>query len=326
MKRNVIAALVCTALAVPALRADVKTREKTTFALEGVMGGIVRTFGGKAAKEGITSDVALKGDRKLSISDVGGGQIIDLHEQKVYTLDVKKKEYKVQTFAEIRAAFEKAKADAEKQAKDVKPEDKEKADQAAKQMEFEINVKKTGEKKSLAGYDTEEVVVTVTGHEKGKSLDESGGFVMTSDLWMAPKIAALDELGQFQLKYMRAVYGESFVADMQQMAAVMAMYPSFKTMATQMQTEGQKMQGTPISSTVVFEAVKSAEQMKAADSQKDSGGGGGLGGMLGKKLMGNRAQPTQRAKVMTTTHDMLSVATTVSAADVAMPDGYKEKK
>ncbi len=325
MKRNVIAALVCAALAVPAVRADVKTREKTTFALEGIMGGIVRTFGGKAAKEGITSDVALKGDRKSSISDVGG-QIIDLREQKVYTLDVKKKEYKVQTFAEIRAEFEKAKADAEKQAKDAKPEDKEKADQAAKQMEFEINVKKTGEKKSLAGYDTEEVVVTVTGHEKGKALEESGGFVMTSDMWMAPKIAALDELGQFQLKYMRAVYGESFVADMQQMAAVMAMYPSFKTMATQMQTEGQKMQGTPLSTTVVFEAVKSAEQMKAADSQKDSGGGGGLGGMLGKKLMGNRAQPTQRTKVMTTTNDMLSVATSVSAADVAMPEGYKEKK
>lgn len=324
MTRNVIAALVCAALAVPALRADVKTREKTTFALEGIMGGIVRTFGGKAAKEGITSDVALKGDRKSSISDVGG-QIIDLHEQKVYTLDVRKKEYKVQTFAEIRAEFEKAKADAEKQAKDVKPEDKEKADEAAKQMEFEINVKKTGEKKSLAGYDTEEVVVTVTGHEKGKALDDSGGFVMTSDMWMAPKIAALDELGQFQLKYMRAVYGESFVADMQQMAAVMAMYPSFKTMATQMQTEGQKMQGTPISTTVVFEAVKSAEQMKQTESQKDSGGGG-LGGMLGKKLMGNRNQPTQRTKVMTTTHDMLSVGTSVSAADVAMPEGYKEKK
>jgi hypothetical protein len=324
MTRNVIAALVCAALAVPALQADVKTREKTTFALEGIMGGIVRTFGGKAAKEGITSDVALKGDRKSSISDVGG-QIIDLHEQKVYTLDVKKKEYRVQTFAEIRAEFEKAKADAEKQAKDVKPEDKEKADEAAKQMEFEINVKKTGEKKSVAGYDTEEVVVTVTGHEKGKSLDDSGGFVMTSDMWMAPKIAALDELGQFQLKYMRAVYGESFVADMQQMAAVMAMYPSFKTMATQMQTEGQKMQGTPISTTVVFEAVKSAEQMKQTESQKDSGGGG-LGGMLGKKLMGNRNQPTQRTKVMTTTHDMLSVGTSVSAADVAMPEGYKEKK
>jgi len=72
MKRNVIAALVCAALAVPALRADVKTREKTTFALEGVMGGLVRTFGGKAAKEGITSDVALKGTRKSSISDVSG--------------------------------------------------------------------------------------------------------------------------------------------------------------------------------------------------------------------------------------------------------------
>src|SRR6187399_980008 len=148
MKRSVIAALVGTALIVPVVRADVKTREKTMFAFEGVMGGLVKTFGGKAANEGVTSAVAVKGNRKSSVSDVSG-QIIDLTEQKVYTLDVKKKEYKVQTFAEIRAAFEKAKADAEKSAAKVKEEDKQQADQAAKQLEFDVVVKETGQKKSL---------------------------------------------------------------------------------------------------------------------------------------------------------------------------------
>lgn len=313
-----------TVLLVPALRADVKTTEKTTFALEGPMGGLVRRFGGKVANEGLTSTVALKGDRKSSISDVSG-RIVDLGEQKVYTLDVKKKEYRVQTFAEIRAEFEKEKADAEKHASEAKSDEKAAPKDDGKQMQFDIAVKNTDEKKQIAGYETHEAIVTVTGHEKGKTLEESGGFVMTSDMWLGPKIAALDELLQFELKYARAVYGESMVADMQQMASVIAMYPQYQTMASQMQTEGRKLQGTPLSTTMTFEAVKSPEEMKDSESQQQSSGGG-IGGMLSHKLMGKPSEPQQRAKVMTTTHDLLSVATSVSADDVAIPAGYKEKK
>jgi hypothetical protein len=283
------AAALCATLAVPALRADVKTREKTTFALEGVMGGLMKRFGGKVANEGLTSTVAVKGNRKSSVNDLTG-EIIDLGEEKVYRLDVKKKEYTVKTFADLRAEYEKAKADA---------------------------------KKTIAGYDAEEAIVTITAHEKGKPIEESGGFVLTSDTWVGPKIAALDELTQFQLKFVRAVYGEQFAADMQQMAGVLALYPSYKTMAAQMQTEGQKLQGTPLSTTTVFEAVKSAEQMK--ESESDSSGGGGLGGMFAKKLL-SKNKPQQRAKVFTTTHDLLSVDTSVSPEDLAIPAGYKQKK
>jgi hypothetical protein len=317
------AATLCAALAVPVLRADVKTREKTTFALEGVMGGLMKRFGGKAANEGLTSTVAVKGDRKSSVNDLTG-EIVDLSEEKIYRLDVKKKEYTVKTFADLRAEYEKAKADAEKEAKNAKPEDKQEAEEAGTQLTFDVDVKKTGEKKTIAGYNAEEAIVTITAHEKGKAIEESGGFVLTSDTWLGPKIAALDELAQFQLKFVRAVYGEQFAADMQQMATVLALYPSYKTMATQMQSEGQKLQGTPLSTTVVFEAVKSAEQMK--ESESDASSGGGLGGMFAKKLMAGKNKPQQRAKVFTTTHDMLSVETSVSPDDLAIPAGYKQKK
>jgi hypothetical protein len=316
------AAALCATLAVPALRADVKTREKTTFALEGVMGGLMKRFGGKVANEGLTSTVAVKGNRKSSVNDLTG-EIIDLGEEKVYRLDVKKKEYTVKTFADLRAEYEKAKADAEKEAKNAKPEDKQEAEEAGEQLTFDIDVKKTGEKKTIAGYDAEEAIVTITAHEKGKSIEESGGFVLTNDTWLGPKIAALDELMQFQLKFVRAVYGEQFAADMQQMAGVLALYPSYKTMAAQLQTEGQKLQGTPLSTTTVFEAVKSAEQMK--ESESDSSGGGGLGGMFAKKLL-SKNKPQQRAKVFTTTHDLLSIDTSVSPEDLAIPAGYKQKK
>ena len=56
MKRlsSLVLLILTAAVAAPfVVEADVKTREKTTFALEGVLGGMVRVFGGRAAREGV---------------------------------------------------------------------------------------------------------------------------------------------------------------------------------------------------------------------------------------------------------------------------------
>jgi hypothetical protein len=39
--------------------------------------------------------------------------------------------------------------------------------------------------------------MTVTVREKGKKLEESGGLVMTSDMWLAPKSAGYNEIADF---------------------------------------------------------------------------------------------------------------------------------
>jgi hypothetical protein len=327
MKRHVLflTVLLAAAIAAPILHADVKTREKTVMKFTGMLGTMANMFGGSAAKDGVTSTVAVKGDRMSRINDQTG-EIIDLAEQKVYNLDMKKKTYTVVTFAEMRAQMEKARADAEKRAKEMKPEEKQQMEEAGKQMEFDLDVKQTGQHKNLLGYDTHEVVMTVTAHEKGRKIEDSGGFVMTTTMWMAPKIAALDEVAQFQMKYIKAVYGEAFMMDVRQMASMSAMYPSFKGMAEKMQSESGKMQGTPLSTTTVFETVKSPEQMKQAN-ESSSGGGGGIGGMLARRMMRGRAgQNEPRSTLFTTTTDHLSVDTSVSAQDVAIPAGFKEKQ
>ena len=72
--------------------AAVKTEEKTQFHMEGMLGRMMSLFGGKAAKEGVTEKVAVKGNRKMTLSDQNQtGQIIDLDEEKVYELDLKGK-------------------------------------------------------------------------------------------------------------------------------------------------------------------------------------------------------------------------------------------
>src|SRR5678816_15556 len=92
MRRLVRMALVAVplvALAAAPVFAEVKTRDKTTLKFEG---RLLNFFLGKAAKEGIESKVAVKGSRKAMIND-RTGTIIDLSEEKVYELDIKKKTY-----------------------------------------------------------------------------------------------------------------------------------------------------------------------------------------------------------------------------------------
>ena len=48
-----------------------------------MLGRMFNMFGGKAAREGTASTVAVKGNRKATMSDAAG-QIIDLDEEKVY--------------------------------------------------------------------------------------------------------------------------------------------------------------------------------------------------------------------------------------------------
>lgn len=326
-----------------ALHADVRSEQKTKFQLAGVLGKMVNLFGGKAARDGITSTVAVKGNRKLTLSDTTG-QIIDLGEEKIYELDVKKKQYSVMTFAQLRQAMEDAKKKAEEEAKKAEATDKEapKRDPNTKEYEVDFEVKNTGEKKDINSFSTTQSIMTVTVREKGKTLQESGGMVLTSDIWLTPAIPAMKEVAEFDLKYAKQLYGPMMNgASAQEMAQAMAMYPQMKPALEKMAAEASKLQGTPVMTVTTIDAVKSAEmiaaEQKDAKSSSSSGGGaptsvGGLLGGFGKRMAQRKnndeaaAGPKDRATVVTLTNEVLKVATTVSAEDVAVPAGYKEVK
>src|ERR1035437_3215766 len=69
-------------LAAGTASADVKTTEKSQLKFEGMLGKMMGLFGGKAAKEGTVTTVAVKGDRKIT-SNEDSATIIDLAEEKV---------------------------------------------------------------------------------------------------------------------------------------------------------------------------------------------------------------------------------------------------
>jgi hypothetical protein len=315
----------------PVLMADVRTEQRDQVKFEGMLGRVVGLFGGKAAREGVKSSVAVQGSRKATLND-STGQIIDLGEEKIYELDIRRKTYSVTTFAALRARMEEARRKAEEGARKEQEKPAEPAPSADQpQLEVDFDVKETGQSRAINGFETRQVVMTIALREKGKTI-EDGGLVLTADSWLAPTVAALREIAEFDLRFAQQLAGPMLSgASIEQMAAALAMYPGLKEGLARMRAESAKLEGTPILTTVTMEAVKSAEQIEAErkNSEERSRPGGGVGGLVGglaRRAIRKEEAPKPRATVMTSTSEVLSVSTTVGAGDVAVPAGFKEAK
>jgi hypothetical protein len=335
-KSIVVVGTLCLVVAMAAgLGADMKSRQKTQVKFEGMLGKMMGMFGGKAAKEGLVSTVAISGDRMMTVNDQTG-ELVDLAEERVYSVDFKGKSYKVKTFAEIRQEWE----DAQKKMKEQAAEAKEQPEKGDVEYEIDFNVEKTGQRKTVNAYDCQQAIMTIAVRQKGKKLEDGGGMVMTTDMWMAPTIPAMREQIAFTQRYMKKLFGNDTETMARDLAQAMAMYPQMKSAMERMQKEAVKLEGTAVLTTMKIEMVMSPEQAK---SQAESGGqpktglggiAGGIGGMFGKKKKAEEAPkegqpaaagPKNRSTFMTSTTELLEVQASASAADVAIPAGFKQK-
>jgi hypothetical protein len=337
MRRSSLAGVtLCLVLGLAAgLGADMKSRQKTQVRFEGMIGKMAGMFGGKAAKEGIVSTVAISGDRMMTVTDQTG-ELVDLAQEKVFAVDFKGKSFKVKTFAEIRKEWEEAQAEMKKQAAEAKQEGQE----AEAQYEIDFSVDRTGARKTVNGYDCQQAIMAIAVRQKGKRLEDGGGMVLTSDLWLAPTIPAMQEQAAFMQRYMKKLLGSDTETLARDMAQAMAMYPQMKAATERMKKEAAKLEGTAVLTTTKIETVMSPDQAK---SQPEGGGqpkmglggiAGGLGGMFGKKKKAEEAPkegqpaaagPKNRSTFMTSTTELLEVQASASAADVAIPAGFKQK-
>ncbi len=338
LKLGVALALLGLLVAAGTAGADVKSSQKSQLKFEGMLGRMMGVFGGKAAKEGTVSTVAVKGDRKITTTG-DTAEIVDLAEEKVYELNLKDKTYKVVTFAEMRKQMEEARAKAEEEARKQRAAEGKK-DPNAVQMEIEFSAKATGQKRQINGYDCRQVVMTMTMHEKGKTLDEAGGMLITFDSWLAPKIAAMKEVMDFDLRYWKKMALDTAMPSAEQMAQVFAMYPGLKDGMARLEKEKVNMDGTAIETTTTMQSVQTKEQaaQKKPDDQQAASPAGAIGGMLGrfgKKKeepkpadAAPKASPDSntRTTFMTAITSLLSVSTAVAADEVAVPAAFKLRR
>ena len=315
-----------------ASQADVKSRQKTQLKFEGALGKVMNLFGGKAAKEGVVSTVAVKGNRQLTVTG-DNGELIDLDAEKIYSIDFKGKSYKVMTFAEMRKQLEDARAKASQQA----PADA--RESGAQEFDVSFDVKKTGEQKTLLADTADQFVMTITIHQKGKTVEQAGGMVMTVDMWMGPEGSAVREQAEFSRRYVTKLMGNEGETLARDMMSAMAMYPGLQEGMARMQKETGKMKGTPYLTLTTFESVMTPEQAQSRAERDKSAGpglggiGGGLGGMFGRKKKAEEPKDGQaasgsktRSTIITSTSEVLSIEPTVAAEDIEIPAGFKEKK
>lgn len=324
MRKILILAAALTSTATLCL-ADANVQEKTQVHLGGMVGGIANAFGGKATHEGITSNTFVKGDRMARMLE-GSGEIVDLSAEKVYHLDLGRKTYTVETFDEIRKRFEEEKERAEKRS--AKAEKGEKPQ--GPEYEADIDVKDTGQKQEINGYDTHEVVTTITVHEKGKTIEKAGGGIFKADMWIGPRIKEMKEIGEFERRYFQKLYGKEFgAADMQQMAMLIATNPMFAKAAKAFADKRSSFDGTPIRTILSFEGVAGTEQ---ASNENEGGGGaptsigsalGGFARRMGKKR--DAENGPQRSTLFESTTEILKASSTATANDVAIPAGFTQR-
>ncbi|HEU5162511.1 MAG TPA: hypothetical protein VFV54_05160, partial [Thermoanaerobaculia bacterium] len=258
--------LLILSLSIPAAFAHATVEQRTTMKLGGFLGRVQNLFGaGRSAKDGIDTLTVVKGDRRVNrTADMA--EIVDLKEEKIYSLNAKNKSYTVMTFAELRKQFEDAMKDAEKnkgQESGGKP--------TGPEYTIDVDVKETGAKETINGYATRQVIVTVSAHEKGKKLEESGGGVLTADLWVGPEVAALDEVASFERRYLQKLYGDVLGGmDFRSLAMLTAMSPGFGDAMKKFQEKSASLKGTPIRSTITYESVAGPAGAKGEEQESGS--------------------------------------------------------
>jgi len=160
---------------------------------------------------------------------------------------------------------------------------------------------------------------------------------MTSHVWLGPNIPALKEIDDFEQRYAKALDATlGLGGSAEQMAMAMAMYPGMKDMIGKMQVESVNMNGAQILTEMVMESVANPAQVSQEQKQESESSSissvKGLGGLLGRRLSrkkeseGEGDKAKGRTTILTVQHELLKVTPNVSAEEMAIPAGFKEKK
>ena len=228
-------------------------------------------FGGKTTKEGLVSTIAISGDRMMTVNDQTG-ELVDLAEEKVYSIDFKGKSYKVKTFAEMRKEWEEAQAKMKKQAAETKEEPEQKGDV---EYEIDFSVEKTGQRKTVG-----RLRLPAGRHDDRRAPEgqEARGRRRHGDDHR--HVDGADDsrdagAGAFTQRYMKKLFGNDTETMARDLAQAMAMYPQMKG------GHGADEEGSPSSSrappvltTMKIEMVTSPEQAKAQAEGGESAEGG----------------------------------------------------
>lgn len=265
-------------------------------------------------------------------------EITRLDKELFWDINFKEKEYKERTFAEVRAEMEKSLKEAEKEKAKYKKEHPE----DSLQMRTEVKVDRTGKTQKIAGYNTEQVIITMVMYAKNSESGEAGAMNVTLDLWMADNAPGAAEFQQF---YSQLAAKLGFTGHSQQ--SMEGMLAAFGIDPREIYNQMKDLKGMSLMSTVSVgtmaqsggkeEASEKKKEKESEEAEEDKGGvTKKLGGLFGKK---NKEEKSDKSKgssesqqsgpqyLMQFTSTVTEIsATGIAAAEFEVPAGLKLKK
>ncbi len=238
--------------AAPSLFADF-TYESTSKITGGALVGMMK-FAGAFSKDArkvmdpIPSTTAIKGNRMVHKTN-DSASVIDIDKETITNINYAQKTYSVVTFAQMKQAMDEMMQKMQHQ----KPGDPPPPD-----MQFDIKVNDTGQTKSINGNNAHEMVMTMAMLGQDAKSAAKGGLDVTTDMWIAPKVAGYDQVRDFQrrmAKKLNWVPGQSPLMTRPDMQRAMA----------ELYQEGSKLDGMP-----VYETIKMGGKMEGIPDSSSS--------------------------------------------------------
>jgi hypothetical protein len=312
-----------------------------------------------------TSKTSISGDRSRTDSDMKmqskiigflarnalgpSAEIVLLDQDKLYRLNMNKKEYTETTFEQLRAQMQKV-SDQLNSSEDKKQPSA--VDQSkCVWLPAKVDVAKSGEKAQIAGYDAQRVTITATQPCQDKETGAICEIALVFDQWISADFAESSEARKFYTAYASKM-GIDISNSQDVSERAKALFSQYKGVWTEVADKMQSVKGYPVKSSFTLglggPQCKDSNSQQAQTSQTDNSSPspsgiagavvGKLGGLFQKKketadapaapaapAVAPVAMPPGDVALMTVSSQVISVSTNgVSADAFTVPSGFKK--
>jgi len=280
--------------------ADITTEQKVS--IQGIgpmsfadMSGTTRTaISGTRSRTDSDMVMQSKLVRFLAHNTVGPtADIVLLDSDKLYRLNLNKKEYTEQSFEELRANMQKAlqggkgdSADARQQPAAI---DQSKCDWLPPKSDV-----KTGAKATIAGFDAQQIIITAEQPCKDKQTGAICEIALTVEEWLASSFSTNEEITKYHQAYAQKLGLDTVSQDANERAK--AMFSQYKGVWEDIASKMKNAKGYPVRSS--FSLAIGGDQCKQAQTAKQQSGDSGSNPSSGSaSSSGSSSAPTSPAEL-----------------------------
>lgn len=269
--------------------------------------------------------IMLKGDKQKQESSTkfmgamtqympGGGEqsqmtITRLDKEMIWNIDMLKKTYTEMTFDDMKKMMGMATAESEKAAEE---------DVEAK---VTVDVKKSGQKKKIAGYECEEFIIKMVAEGRDVMSGETQEFEVNTHLWVSPKVKGYDQIESFQKKMAEKMGFEGKYEP--GLAQVLTRYG---IEAEELTKKMKEIKGFPMLTVVKMKTTAETAELDEEEKAEQKEAMEMAMKMMGKK-MEKAEEPEEEGVLMTMTTEITEIQVKdVTDSEFELPEGLKKQE